>query len=308
MSSDVLARSRAPADTLAGWLFGAVDMACDLEGLTHRATGLDPIEIASEARKLGMKAVVLQAHDYCTAPIAAYLADADFKDASITLCGSVAMNMAVGGLNVHTVEHTLMLAGKVVHMPTFSAENFLRSQRWPSRPPVGLDCAGPALSVVDARGRVLPELPELLEVIAVRGGVLGAGFLHASEVLALFGAATACGVNRLLAVDPMRNNGARLGDVDAMLGQGACIMISAASQRPDRELAAKLALAHPDRLILGLHPEEAAGSLRLHYVAALKRWLEVGLGETEIRRAIRDNPRRLLDLDEHTTLGTHLHG
>ncbi|MGK6314107.1 DUF6282 family protein [Neorhizobium sp. DT-125] len=308
MSSDILGRSHEPADPLAGWLSGSVDMACDLEGVTHRETGLDPIEIAGEASKLGMKAVVLQAHDYCTAPIAAYLADADFKDASITLCGSVALNTTVGGLNVYAVEHTLMLAGKVVHMPTLSAVNFLRSQRWPSRHPAGLDRTGPSLSVVDARGRILPELKELLEIVAVRGGVLGAGFLHASEVLALFEAARACGVTRLLTVDPVHNNGARPEDVDAMLRQHAHIMVSAASNRRDRELALSLAATHPDRLILGLHCRGRAPSVRQQYVTALHAWRELGLGEMEIRRAIGDNPRRLLDLDEDVTHRAHPDG
>ncbi|MEQ1406859.1 DUF6282 family protein [Neorhizobium sp. Rsf11] len=307
MSSGVLARSHEPPGHLTGWLSGSVDMACDLEGLLHPDTGLDSIEIGAQALELGIRAVVLQAHDYCTAPVAAYLADADFKDTPIALFGSVALNTTVGGLNVYAVEHTLMLAGKVVHMPTLSAENFLRSQRWPSRLPVGFDGAEPALSVVSARGRVLPELKELLEVIATRDGVLGAGFLHTSELLALFEAAKVCGVTRLLVSDPVRNNGARPGDVDRMLRQGAYIMISASSQGRDRMLAASLARTHPERLILGLHSAEASGSLRSHYIAALRGWLELGLDEGEIRRAIGDNPRRLLGLEERIMHGTHLH-
>ncbi|WP_117192060.1 DUF6282 family protein [Rhizobium terrae] len=308
MSIDVLARSHGPADPLVGWLSGSVDMACDLEGLSHRATGLDAIEIAGQAQELGMRAIVLQAHDYCTAPMAAYLADADFKSASMILHGSVTLNTTVGGLNVYAAEHTLMLSGKVVHMPTLSAENFLRRKRWPARPRAGLDAGGPALSVVDARGKVLPQLKELLEIVAARDGVLGAGFLHASEVLALFEQAAACGVMRLLAVDPMHNNGARPGDVDVMLGQGAYVMISAASQGRDRNLAATLAATHPDRLILGLHSDGEANSLRQHYTAALRSWQDFGLGELEIRRAIGENPRRLLDLDKRVKHGALPHG
>lgn len=309
MSTDAIARSPQHADEAPdSWLSGAIDMACEFEGLIHRQTGLDPIEIAGQAQQLGIRAVVLQASDYCTSPIAAYLADADFKAAPITLCGSVTLNNTVGGLNAYAVEHTLMLAGKVVHMPTLSAENYLRGQRWPLHPVEGINGAGPSLSVVDARGRVLPELKELLEIVAARSSVLGAGFLHASEVLALFEAAAACGVTRLLVVDPMRNNRARPGDVDAMLRQGAQIMISAAGTGPDRQLAASLAATHPDQLILGLHSGDAAPSLRHHYMLALHAWRELGLTEAEIRRGISDNPGRLLDLDDARTLRTALHG
>lgn len=308
MPNDAIARAPQNADPLESWLSGAVDMACDFEGLTHRATGLDPIEIAGQARELGIRAIVLQAHDYCTAPIAAYLADTDFKDASITLCGSIVLNTPVGGLNAYAVEHTLMLAGKVVHMPTLSAENFLRSRRWPLHRVEGVGSAGPALSVVDARGRVQPELEELLEIVAARGGILGGGYLHASEVLALFEAAAGCGVTRLLAVDPMCNNGARPADVDAMLRQGACIMISATSTKQDRQLAVSLAVAHPDRLILGLHTGDRAESLLCHYTAALRAWRELGLDEPEIRRAIGDNPAKLLALDDPQADRTVPHG
>ena len=292
MSRHALVWPSQPAVRLEGWLVGSVDLACELNGLVHAATGLDAIELGLQARDLGLSAMVLSAADYCTASVTSYLLDTDFEGASFRLLGSVALNNSVGGLNVHAVEHNLMLSGRLVSMPTVSAQHFLRSRRWPSNH----HASGPALTILTSQSEVRPKLGELLDVVAGRSGVLAGGYLHASEVIALFTLAVARGVTRLLVVDPMGLSAARKDDVDAMLALGAHVMISPSSSAADQALALRLAASHPERLILGLHLDDVAADLRSTYVAGVQNWIDLGLSEAVIRRGIAETPARLLDL------------
>src|SRR5690606_29903358 len=101
----------------------------------------------------------------------------------------------VGGLNPFAAEHELMLGGRIVSMPTLSAANHIRqsSRSGGTAPP-----ARPAIEVLDASGRLLDAVKEILDIIAERGGVLASGALHISEIWPLFTEARRRGVTRLM--------------------------------------------------------------------------------------------------------------
>ena len=79
----------------------------------------DAIQVARQARDLGMRGMVLKSHEYPTQPVA-YTVSQVVPD--ITLIGGVALDVEVGGLNPMAVECTANMGGRVVWMPTFSAQ------------------------------------------------------------------------------------------------------------------------------------------------------------------------------------------
>ena len=67
------------------------------------------IEIAKQARDMGMRGLVLKSHDYPTHPVAYTVSEVV---PGITLIGGIALDVEVGGLNPMAVESTAKMGGR----------------------------------------------------------------------------------------------------------------------------------------------------------------------------------------------------
>ena len=76
------------------------------------------IEMAEQAKAMGMQGMVLKSHEYPTHP-EAYTASQAVPD--ITLIGGSTLDYEVGGLNATAVESSAKMGSRVVWMPTYSA-------------------------------------------------------------------------------------------------------------------------------------------------------------------------------------------
>ncbi len=114
----------------------------------------DALELALEAQKAGMRAIVLKSHEYPTAPLA-YLVNQIARD--IAVFGSLCLDYEVGGLNPAAVKLAAEMGAKVVWMPTFSAASW---KKW-------LGEEG-GLSILDEKGQVLPVVGEIIEIQILR--------------------------------------------------------------------------------------------------------------------------------------------
>jgi hypothetical protein len=288
-------------ELLGQYLAGAFDLDCRCaSSVSDRA--FDFWDAAEQAVDLGMGGLVLRDEGNCTAPAAALLDRTVFAAAPTALYGSVALNGVSGGLNFYAAEHTLALGGRIVSMPTISARNHLRKKRWPSLGKA--DGGATAIDAIDARGHVSSAAREVLEAIAERDGVLDAGALHISEVLAVFAEARKLGIQRLLLSDPVRRNAAAAIDIEDALDLGAMVaFLPEDGGAPDDLLDLVLRRA-PERLILGLNPGPASATLPLRerYDAALRFWLARGLEPATVVRCIRDNPGALLGQRDRSEL------
>lgn len=291
-------------ELLGRYLAGAFDLDCRCAS-SASARAFDFWDAAEQAVDLGMGGLVLRDEGYCTAPAAALLAATVFATAPTVLHGSVALNDISGGMNLYAAEHTLALGGRIVAMPTVSARNHLRKARWPSM--AKMESGATAIDVVDARGRVSSPACEVLEAIAERDGVLDAGALHISEVLAVFAQARKLGVHRLLLTDPVRRNDAAAVDIEEALDLGAAVAFLPQEDGSPGELVDLVLRRAPDRLILGL-TVDAALPLRQRYAAALYFWLSRGLEPSTVVRSIRGNPGALLGPEEIAVRRTEMAG
>jgi hypothetical protein len=135
---------------------------------------VDSIEAAKLARSRGMRGLVLKSHWEPTATIA-YLVRKEVP--GIEVFGGIDLSRAVGGINPAAVEEMTKITGgfgRVVWMPTLDAENVIRASN--SKDP---------FVRISQRGELLPEVKEVISVIAKHGLVLATGHSSAEEGLML---------------------------------------------------------------------------------------------------------------------------
>lgn len=191
-------RAQAPASDpttarqLAGMRFlrGAIDMHIHMDPPTTISPGTD-IARMKLARALGLRGWLLKAHGESTAGLA-YQLSREMPDFAVI--GGIALNRAVGGINPVAVEHIASMKGKpgrVIWMPTEDSEAALKTQ--PNRPIVP----------VSRNGQLLPEVKEVIALIAKNGLVLASGHLNGDDALLVFREGRAQGVQHMIATHPM---------------------------------------------------------------------------------------------------------
>ncbi|MDO8472472.1 MAG: DUF6282 family protein [Dehalococcoidia bacterium] len=180
-------------------LSGAIDLHVHSAPDTRPRKG-DDFEIARRASDAGMKAVVLKSHLDSTAS-RAELTQKLFPGVSVF--GGIVLNYSCGGLNPLAVEVAVKLGAKIVWMPTVSAANNISHvgvER--SRSALALGNGWPGISIVDDKGRLVPEVSAILEIIARSGVILATGHLSRPEVKLLVSEARKAGVDKILVNHP----------------------------------------------------------------------------------------------------------
>ncbi len=250
------------------------------------------IEVAQQAKDMGMRGLVLKSHDYPTQPMA-YTASQAVPD--ITLIGGVALDVEVGGLNPKAVESTAMMGGRVVWMPTFSARA--------DRQHKGLDGG---ICLLDDRGRLVPEVNAILELIKSHDMVLATGHISTEESMALVSEARNLGIRRVVVTHATTMSfwtGMTLEDMKTLASMGAyiehCIhvMMPLTQRMAPADLAETISAIGLENCIVStdfgqdFHPMPPEG-VRMG-IATL---LQAGLEEVEVGMLVKDNPSRLLGL------------
>jgi len=172
---------------LPDFLEGAVDLH------VHSAPDVDvrrfnDIELAREAARAGMSAILIKSHQNSTVE-RAWLVSQWVPE--VRVFGGLVLNETVGGLNPAAVRLAVKMGAKQVWMPTRSARNHRRYEGLPG-----------GISVVDEHGRLLRVAEEILQILAGSGCILGTGHLSQAETFALTDRACALGGVRVLVTHP----------------------------------------------------------------------------------------------------------
>ncbi|HKO28198.1 MAG TPA: DUF6282 family protein [Solirubrobacteraceae bacterium] len=172
---------------------------------------IDDITLARRFAELGMDGFVLKSHYGSTAERAAVVR------AAVPECnalGAIALNRAVGGINPLAVEIAAREGARTVWLPTVDSVNESHEREAPpgAKVPVwvklqldlreqGIEI--PPVPVVDENdGTVLPELREVLGVIARHNMLLATGHLSRDEIFAVVDAALEQGVRDIVITHP----------------------------------------------------------------------------------------------------------
>lgn len=259
-----------------------------------RSRSIDAIAVAKLAQARGMRAIVLKNHFDSTAPLAWVVAK---MVPGFQVIGGVVLNRPVGGINPAAVEHMARVTGglgKVVWLPTFDSEHGVRVNK-ENRPFVP----------VMRNGTLLPDVEEVLDLIARLGLTLATGHSSPDEALAILRAARARGVQRMLVTHAMFTP--VLMNIEQMrqaASLGAYLEFAGgrptgpgAAERMARFAEAIRAIG-VDRIVLSTDlgqpdnplPPDGFGA----FLVALR---QQGFSPAEIGRMAKENPARLLGLE-----------
>ncbi|MBO1074535.1 DUF6282 family protein [Roseomonas marmotae] len=279
---------------------GAIDLHCH-SGPSVMARAVNHEQALEQAAEAGMRAVLFKDHYYPTGPFVDVLKESG-KATRAEPVGSIVLNNAVGGINPFAVEPALKCGAKVVWMPTVSAANHIREGHRKSLLPTKskmLKQVG--LSAVDARGELLDNVKQVLDIIAEHDAVLSCGHLHISEVWPLFDEAKKRGVTRLLVNHPSYTVGATLSDVKELVSMGAWIEHSICMFIPNRMkvydedfLKALIEAAGVDRTFFGSDLGQTNAPLPVEgFRQIIGLCLSLGYSEDDIRKMVGTNAAQL---------------
>src|SRR4051812_32131193 len=153
---------------------------------------IDAMDLARLAKERGMRALVLKSHWEPTASMA-YLVRKAVP--GIEIFGGIDLNLSVGGVNPVAVERMASIKGgwgRVVWMPTFDSENQVRFSK-----------ENRAFVPVSKNGQLLPEVKEVIGVVAKRHLTLETGHSSAEEGLAIVREARRQGVEHIVVTHAM---------------------------------------------------------------------------------------------------------
>lgn len=288
--------------------------ACDLH--IHSGPDVGPrqqdiLEVAEDAAAAGMRVLCIKDHNTATADRAA-LVHKVLGD-QVTVLGSIVLNYAVGGFNPEAVEKALMLGARVVFMPSTDAALTIEKVHVTGATPWLLPFTKrkdpmEGLTVLDRYpdgDRILPEVQEILRLIAARDAVLDTCHLSARECFHLIGAAREAGVRRIVVTHPNCSvNLMSLQEQKELAAAGAYLSYAFLPCMPlfdrqhPREIARMMQAAGPDRCLLFsdfgqiFNPPSVEG-----YKMFLASLLAVGMDMKDLRMAASENPARLLGLE-----------
>ncbi len=254
---------------------------------------IDAIDIAKLAKSRGMRGLVLKNHYEPTASLA-YIVRKEVP--GIEIFGGIDLNRTVGGVNPAAVEHMTRVQGgwgRVVWMPTFDAENQGRYSK-ENRPFVP----------ISRNGELLPEVREVIGLIAKNHLVLATGHSAPEEALLLIREAHRQGVEHIVVTHamlaPVRMSIAQMREAAAL---GAYIeFVYNAVIGPNKmfempEYASAIRQVGAERSILSSDLGQAGNPLHtdglLAFFAGLKKHQFTG---EEIAQMSKLNPARLLGL------------
>lgn len=159
-----------------------------------RQRKLDDLQLMEAAVARGVRAIVIKSHHVPTvdrATLVNRIKEEKYGDSSdFQMFGGIALNRFVGGINPWAVETALKLGGKMVWMPTNTAENHCRKEGKENYVSVVKD------------GRVVPELKPVFELIRDYDAVLETGHISPEECFRVTEAARDAGVKKIVITHP----------------------------------------------------------------------------------------------------------
>jgi len=154
----------------------------------------DQIEFAIQACEMGQAGIVCKDHTLPTSPsvlltqkVVDQWADEHNKK-KIEMFGGVVLNYAVGGLNPDAVVASYRVGGKYIWMPNMDASHHRKVTGSPK---------GGGISLIDEDGNIVPELKEILALMAETDMVLGLCHQSTKERFAVVKEAVKMGVQRI---------------------------------------------------------------------------------------------------------------
>nr|HID58011.1 hypothetical protein [Desulfobacterales bacterium] len=268
----------------------------------------DVVEVARDSREAGMRALGIKDHNTNTAD-RCYVASQMVP--GIELLGGIVLNHTVGGLNPETVEKAIKLGTKIIWMPSLDAALTIQkvhvTQETPWLEPF-VTRKDPKEGISIFKGgmegdEILPEVRDILRLIAEANVILDTCHLGAREALALVKEAKEIGVERIIVCHP--NCSVNLMPIDVqkeLAGLGALLSYAFLPCMPlfdrqdFRDIAKMIKEVGPENAIFftdfGQLPNPTAVEGVRMFISSL---LALGFKDNEVKAIASENYKRVLD-------------
>jgi hypothetical protein len=279
---------------------GSIDMHCHHAPDALIEGRMDALETVKLARDMGMRAVVLKSTYFPTKPMADIIGK---LVPEVKVFGSVCLDNEIGGLNHEALEPLAKFGTKVVWMPTHSSTNSRANMR---RIP-GVVLEGEGFSLIDAAGKLVPEVGRILSIVKKYNMVLANGHVSPRETFALFEAAQAIGISKLVVTHGLWQNGSvkftldelkKLGQMGAYIEHCYVGFLPTDFRYDPKPMMDAIKYIGAEHCIMGsdlgqyYNPPPAEG-MRMFIALMYKN----GISAPEIELMAKKNPAKLLDLD-----------
>jgi len=290
------AQSSSAQSSSAPSLAGVIDIHAhaDPDDTSKRPRSIDVIALAKLAKDRGMRGFVLKNHYESTASLAYVVREAV---PGIEVFGMIVLNRQVGGINAAAVDYMIKAKGgygRIVSMPTEDAENQVKYEK-SNRPFVS----------IARNGQLLPEVREVLRMIAQHNLALATGHSSAAENLLLVREAKSLGVQKIIITHPLgRAVAMTIPQMQEAARQGAFLEIvtyeRTTSNKPPittKEHVDALRGVGIEHFILSTDTGQGGNPLHPDTLVTLFTALrEQGFSQAEIDRMSKQNPATLLGL------------
>jgi hypothetical protein len=295
------------AERVEALLVGAIDPHVH-SGPSIAERGVDHLELAQDASKVGFAAIITKDHDYSGVMTAALIAK-HHPELRTKVYSSIVLNNVIGGFNAYAVEHTAAMGGKIVFMPTLAAENHLRWQAASGYVhPATTEKIRPAtgIPVLNDGKTVRDEVKEVLDVIAREDMMLASGHLHVSETWIVFEEAQRRGVKRMMLTHPEDFVDASMNDVRGLAGMGAyvehslCMFVEGSKFKKfsDEDMQRYIEAAGVDHTIMC---SDLGQKGVMHPIDGFRRGIEMcirlGYSDADIRKMVSLNAAHAIGLE-----------
>jgi hypothetical protein len=272
------------------------------------------LEVARDAAAAGMRAVVFKSKDTNTVDGAGLV---NSLVEGVTVYGGVVLDYSVGGLNPLAVYSALQMGGKIIWMPGFDSAWTIKKVTGEARGGAKIyqrildpnRKVGRGLSILKGGlegSELLPEVQEIISMIAAKGAILDTGHLSPRESLILLEEARKAGLERVLVTHVNSDIiGASIEEQKALARNGAYLMYCFApclpspwrDSQPIQTIIDMINQVGPEYCVIATDLGRFTYSppvegLRM-FIAAL---LLGGIKEKDIERMVKINPASLLGL------------
>jgi hypothetical protein len=260
-------------------------------------TALEAVKFANEEKMAG---ILFKDHTYNTVAMTRTINEMGFGTKAF---GSIMLNEAVGGISPSVVEIALALGTKEIEMPTYSSKGHYDAygddqKIFPYRKRIK------PIYVLDERGKLIPEVEEIIQLVKGTDAFLASGHLSTLEVDAIVRRAKELGCKVLVVSVSMDMPGYPLdaqkrwaSDNVLLEHDYAAITDMPHVRTPIATIVEQIRAVGAERCVIGTD----AGSMKLpREVESMKdflgRLMEAGITDKEIDIMARRNPKNLLGI------------
>jgi hypothetical protein len=286
--------------TVAQLMVDAIDL--HVHGAPKTSDGgrrVDLITLAKQAQEFGMKAVVIKSNRFGTGPLTL---EVNQLVNSQILIGSLVLNNDVGGLNPDVVEAQAKAGAKVIWLPTFSAAAHMKTR---GTGKMGEKEPDNGISVIDADGKLVPQMVRVLDVLKRNNLVLATGHVSKPEVFAVTREALRQRIS-VIVTHPLAGPRGGLISIDEakeLAGMGAFIECTFAHCMPPmilspENMAGYIKMIGPEHCVIStdfgqmFNPPPPEG---FHMMLAVMLQFSK-ISEDELRTVVKINPAKILGM------------